>query len=122
MHEILNRAREISCKLIHHYERSTYCCPTWITRVVIDDVKMSFETGPDPDYIHGRPEAKMPSDWEECREKWNVKELAAADLRDVFQHLVIFGTQDYYTRTNSNYPWGEQGLTFPSPPPQNLTF
>ena len=47
----------------------------------------------------GDTEEGMPSDWEECRKKWNVKELTAEDLQNVFQCLIVV---DY---VSTGYPW-----------------
>jgi len=67
---------------------------------------MSFHDGADMDRCwNGYAEEEMPSDWEECREKWQVKELTAKDLEKVFQYLIMI---DFDARNTSSYPWVEE--------------
>ena len=74
--------------------------------MVIDGVEMSFHDGADMDRCwNGYAEEEMPSDWEECREKWQVKELTAKDLEKVFQYLIMI---DFDARNTSSYPWVEE--------------
>jgi len=104
VHELLNRASEITCYVYHHYDRDTYCFRETTVRVVIDDVEMSYHSGTDTDRNwNGVPKKEMPN-WEECREKWQVKELTATDLRSVFRFLII---DDNAWSKKYNYGWDE---------------
>jgi len=48
-------------------------------RVVIDGVVLAYYSGADVETAE-----EMPSDWEECRRTWNVKQRTATDLEEVF--------------------------------------
>ena len=54
----------------------------WKVRVVIGGVVMCYRSGADAYHVmawHGQTEKLIPRDWEECRKKWNTKQLSATD-------------------------------------------
>ena len=106
VHELLNRASEITCYVYHHYDRDTYCYRETNVRVVIDGVEMSYQSGAEANRNwYGDPRKTMPRNWEECREKWQVKELTAKELENVFEYLII---DDNAWANKDKYDWDEE--------------
>jgi len=88
--ELLNRASKIKCSMHEPDDEILGSYRHWLVRVVIDGVVMCYSSVPDCYRVLAWTLTdELPHDWEECRKKWNTKELSAAELSKVFRHLVV---------------------------------